>query len=352
MQKKIEHNKEAFLEEINVKGLEDLKDIEIRYLGRKGVIHDLTKNLKELPAQKRALAGKEINELKSLVKKEIDQKKLQATNYKLQTTEVDVTLPGKKAHRGHLHPLTLIQDRMVSIFKELNFSVAEGPEVESEKYNFDSLNIPPNHPARDMWQTFWLRPQNDAERNAERRGNFLRRSASSLRESAAKLLLRTHTSPVQIRFMEKHNPPLRIIAPGRVFRYEASDATHDFQFYQLEGLMVDRRMSIANFKAVIEVFFKRMFGKDFGGMRLRPSYFPFTEPSFEVDFYWKRKEKWLELMGAGMVHPNVFEAAGFAQGEWQGFAFGMGIDRIAMMKYNIPDVRLFYSGDLRFIWQF
>lgn len=324
----MDHIKKVFLQEIKGLGVDNLKAIETRYLGRKGIIHELTKGLKNIPADKRALAGKEINALKTLIMEKLRSEKLKTENRKLKTSSIDLTLPGKKVHRGHLHPLTLIQDRMVSIFKDLNFSVAEGPEVEDEKYNFDALNIPPNHPARDMWQTFWLKP------------------------ATSHLLLRTHTSPVQIRFMEKHNPPLRIIAPGRVFRYEASDATHDIQFYQLEGLMVDREISIANFKAIIEIFFRRMFGKDFGGIRLRPSYFPFTEPSFEVDFYWKKREKWLELMGAGMVHPHVFKAAGFAPGEWQGFAFGMGIDRIAMMKYNIPDIRMFYSGDLRFIRQF
>ena len=152
--------------------------------------------------------------------------------------------------------------------------------------------------------------------------------------------------------METHQPPLRIVVPGRVFRYEASDATHDIQFYQLEGLFVDKEVSVANFKAVIELFLRKLFGKELGGIRLRPSYFPFTEPSFEVDFYWKRKEKWLEIMGAGMVHPKVFEAAGFAPEEWQGFAFGLGIDRVAMLKYKIPDIRMFYSGDLRVVTQF
>ncbi|HEY4509387.1 MAG TPA: phenylalanine--tRNA ligase subunit alpha, partial [Candidatus Paceibacterota bacterium] len=195
-----------------------------------------------------------------------------------------------------------------------------------ERYNFDALNIPANHPARDMWDTFWLKPK------------------------TAGYLLRTHTSPVQIRYMEKHNPPLRVIAPGRIFRYEATDASHEINFYQLEGLMVGEHVSVANFKAIIEEFYRQFFEKPVS-IRLRPSYFPFTEPSFEIDMRFG-KSGWLEIMGAGMVHPNVFRAVGYIPGEWQGFAFGMGLDRLAMMKYKIPDIRLLYSGNLHFLGQF
>jgi len=335
MQQEIQKIKKLFLRDC--KAQKPLKELEIQYLGRKGFIHDLTKTLASLPADKRVLAGKAINELKSFVLQKIEKAKKEPHELLKSPARVDVSLPGKRVVKGHLHPLTLIQDQMVEIFSSLNFSVLEGPEVETEFYNFDALNIPAHHPARDLWQTFWLKPATSNQQPAT---------------NGEALLLRTHTSPMQVRFMEKHQPPLRIIVPGRVFRYEASDATHDIQFYQLEGLMVDSQVSIANFKAVIETFFKRLFGKEFGGMRLRPSFFPFTEPSFEVDFYWTRKERWLEVMGAGMVHPNVFRAAGFAPGEAQGFAFGLGIDRVAMLKYGIPDIRLFYSGDLRFIRQF
>jgi phenylalanyl-tRNA synthetase alpha chain len=208
----------------------------------------------------------------------------------------------------------------------MGFSVAEGPEIETEWYNFDALNIPSNHPARDLWDTFWLKPK------------------------AADYLLRTHTSPLQVRYMEKNNPPLRIIAPGRIFRYEATDATHEINFYQLEGLMIGKDVSVANFKAIIEEFYSQFFQKK-TTVRLRPSYFPFTEPSFEIDMK-QGKGDWLEMMGAGMVHPNVLKAVGYIPGEWQGFAFGMGLDRLAMMKYKIDDVRLLYSGDLRFLKQF
>jgi phenylalanyl-tRNA synthetase alpha chain len=215
--------------------------------------------------------------------------------------------------------------KIEEIFQSMGFEIIEGPDVETEYYNFDALNIPQDHPARDLWNTFWLK-------------------------SNSKLLLRTHTSPMQIRYMEKNNPPFRIIVPGRVFRYEATDASHSHTFYQLEGLMVDRHISVANFKAVIEEFLKKLFGADVE-MRMRPSYFPFTEPSFEVDMKYPSGE-WLEIMGAGMVHPNVFKAAGYVPGNWQGFAFGIGIDRIAMLRYKINDIRLLYSGDLHFLNQF
>jgi len=219
----------------------------------------------------------------------------------------------------------------------MGFSVVEGPEIENEWYNFDALNIPKDHPARDMWDTLYLKNP--------------------------KLLLRTHTSPVQIRFMEKNQPPLRIIVPGRVFRHEATDASHEINFYHVEGLMVDKKgkVNAANFKAIIEEFFSRFFRKRVE-IRLRPSYFPFTEPSFEIDVSCPicngrgcpacKNSGWVETLGAGMVHPNVIKNSGLDQKIWQGFAFGIGMDRLAMMKYKINDIRLFYSGDLRFLQQF
>ncbi len=236
--------------------------------------------------------------------------------------KLDVTAPGKKIEHGHLHPLTQVQNKAVEIFSSMGFEIAEGPEVETEYYNFDALNIPAEHPARDLWDTFWLKDGN---------------------------LLRTHTSPVQIRYIETHQPPIRIIAPGKVFRYEATDASHEIQFYQLEGLMVDKNITLANLKAVMEIFFQKFFSKNIE-VRLRPSYFPFVEPGVEIDM--KYNGKWMEVAGAGMVHPKVLENAGLNFNDWQGFAFGMGMDRLTMIKYKINDVRLFYSGDLRFIKQF
>ncbi len=236
---------------------------------------------------------------------------------------VDVTAPGKKIELGHPHPLSLAQKKAADIFSSMGFEVAEGPELETEYYNFDALNIPKNHPARDMWDTFWTK-------NGR--------------------VMRTHTSPVQIHYMENNRPPFRIIVPGRVFRYEATDATHECQFYQLEGLMVGEKITFANLKAVMEGFFKEFFGSDDIEIRLRPSYFPFVEPGVEIDM--KFRGEWMEMGGAGMVHPNVLENVKLDPRRWQGFAFGMGLDRLAMVKHKINDIRLFYSGDLRFIRQF
>ncbi len=230
----------------------------------------------------------------------------------------------------------------------MNFSVVEGPEIESEYYNFDALNIPPNHPARDAWDTFWLhKTQINADIKTQMSADISVDQRENLRKSA--LLLRTHTSPMQIRYMETHKPPFQIIVPGRVFRYEASDFSHEINFHQIEGLMVGENISLANLKFVIEEFFNKFFNKKIA-FRFRPSYFPFVEPGVEVDI--KLKDKWMEVMGAGMVHRNVFKAVGYDPNEIQGFAFGMGWERLTMIKYNIPDIRLFYSGDLRFINQF
>jgi phenylalanyl-tRNA synthetase alpha chain len=233
--------------------------------------------------------------------------------------------------------------KVEDIFQNLGFEVVEGPEIEDEWHNFDALNIPKDHPARDFWNTLYLKSQ--------------------IPNPKSQILLRTHTSPVQVRYMEKNNPPLRIIVPGRVFRHEATDASHEINFYQVEGLMVDEKgkISIANFRAIIEKFYEIFFGKKIE-IRLRPSYFPFTEPSFEVDIMCLNcggkgcsacsKTGWMEMMGAGMVHPEVFKNSGLNPKFYQGFAFGMGIERLAMMKYKIDDIRLFYSGDLRFLQQF
>lgn len=237
--------------------------------------------------------------------------------------------------KGHLHPLSQVMWQAAKIFGEMGFVVAEGPEIETEFYNFDALNIPADHPARDMWDTFWLKPEN------------------------VRQLLRTHTSPVQARYMETNKPPLRIIAPGKVFRNEATDATHEAQFYQLEGLVVDKDISLANLKATLETFFSKFFGEQME-IRLRPSFFPFTEPSVEVDM--RRgstpllasdgASKWIEIMGAGMVHPKVLTAVGLDPKEWSGFAFGCGVDRLAMLKYGFDDVRALYQDDNRFLEQF
>lgn len=247
--------------------------------------------------------------------------------------------------RGHVHPITEALEHIVSIFDKLGFTVADGPEIETEHYNFDALNIPKNHPARDMWDTFWIK---DPKGMSKSKGQISK-------------LLRTHTSPVQIRYMEKNKPPIRIIAPGKVFRHEATDATHEAQFYQLEGLVVDTYISLSHLKGTLAQFFEEFFGSKIN-IRFRPSYFPFVEPGVEIDIScFKCGGKgcstckgtgWIEIMGAGMVHPSVLRSSGIDPKVYRGFAFGGGLDRLVMAKYEIPDVRMLYSGDLRLVNQF
>lgn len=337
------------------KNSEELERVRIQFLGReRGALNFILRQLKDLPAKERSGIGAEANRLRGKIEKLLAKQaaKIKRTEREsvLEKEWLDITRPVRKLERGHLHPLTKIIREMKAIFGTMGFESVDGPEVETEYYNFDALNIPPNHPARDMWDTFWLKPAASYQLPATSRRKPGARSE--------KLLLRTHTSPMQVRYMEKHNPPLRVIFPGRVYRYEATDASHEIQFYQLEGLMVDKDISIANFKYIIQQFFSRLFGQTIE-VRLRPSYFPFTEPSFEVDIRKIQNSKlkiqnsgWVEIAGAGMVHPHVLKAAGLNPRQWQGFAFGMGVDRIAMMKYKIPDIRLFHSGDLRFLKQF
>ncbi|MBU6414836.1 phenylalanine--tRNA ligase subunit alpha [Patescibacteria group bacterium] len=350
--KKIEQSAREKL--ANMGDIDATEVLKIQFLGRKGALSLMLRAIKNLPEQERIKTGSAANRLRQELEAAFDKKlaELKKTNHEsvLQREWIDVTRPGVKTPRGHLHPLTLVRRDAEAIFHSMGFVTVEGPEVESERYNFDALNIPANHPARDMWDTFWLRSNQKSQKSKVKSQND------------GRLLLRTHTSPVQIRYMETHEPPFRIIAPGRVFRYEATDASHEIQFYQLEGLMVDRHVSIANFKFVIQEFLRRLFRKQNLEIRLRPSYFPFVEPGFEVDVACIvcnqkgcsvcKRSGWLEMMGAGMVHQKVFAAVGYVPAEWTGFAFGIGLDRVVMMKYNIPDIRLFHSGDLRFLKQF
>ncbi len=318
--------------------LKELDEVFKKYLGKRGELTHILRSLKNLPPAQRKKQGKEANDIKNHLRVQFDKKVREVQERIKREAEekewIDVTAPGKKISVGHLHPLTLVRRKVEEIFQAMGFTVVEGPEMETEWYNFDALNIPKDHPARDLWDTFYLK-------NGK--------------------LLRTHTSPVQIRYMEKNNPPLRIIVPGRIFRHEATDASHEINFYQVEGLMVGKDVSASNFKAIIQEFFYRFFGKPVE-IRMRPSFFPFTEPSFEVDMTCLNcggkgcsacsRTGWMEMMGAGMVHPNVLKNSGLNPKNWQGFAFGMGLDRLAMMKYKINDIRLFYSSDLRFLQQF
>ena len=325
---------EEYLEKASDKNL--LVELELRFLGKKGEVNNLLKELKNLTDKERVKFGQEVNKFKKEVGEKVGAKlkELKKTARSRAVEKIDITAPGLKLERGHLHPRTILRRQVENIFLSLGFSVVEGPEVETDYYNFEALNIPKDHPARDMQDTFYLKNG---------------------------LIPRTHTSPVQVRFMEKNNPPLRIIVPGRVFRREATDVSHDYQFYQIEGLMVDKHISVAHFKAMMEEFFQRLYKKKVV-IRLRPSFFPFTEPSFEVDIacvFCEGKgcrvcsqNGWLEIAGAGMVNQFVFKSAGYARNEWQGFAFGIGFERMVMMKYHIDDIRLLSSGDLRFLNQF
>lgn len=246
-------------------------------------------------------------------------------------------MPDSLSKQGHLHPISQMIYAMTDIFQSIGFSVALGPEMETEFYNFDALNIPPDHPARDMQDTFWLKPVDSGK------------------------LLRTHTSSVQIRFMESHQPPFKIVAPGKVFRNEATDATHEAQFHQLEGLAIDKDISIAHLKGTLEFFLKKLFGEQVT-LRLRPSFFSFVEPGLEVDVSCFKcagrgcslckQTGWIEVLGAGMVHPNVLKACHIDPNQWQGFAFGVGVDRLVMLKYGVGDIRELYAGDIRFVNQF
>lgn len=341
MKSEISNIKESALKEIsNSRDLEALEKIRVEYLGRKGGLTEILKGLKDLSDEEKRGVGLLANEVKTEIENAIRDKnsEIKSQNFAdlARKESLDVTYPGSFVPVGHLNPLTQIAQEIEEVARSMGFLIAEGPEIEDEFHNFDALNIPANHPARDMWDTFWLKNGN---------------------------LLRTHTSPVQVRFMENNRPPLRVLVPGRVFRYENADATHESNFYQVEGLMVDEsgKITVANFKSVMAEFMQGLFGREVE-IRLRPSYFPFVEPGFEIDVscpYCSGKgcrickgTGWIEILGAGMVNQAVFTSVGLEEDKYEGFAFGFGLDRIAMIKTGVDDVRLFYSGDLRFLEQF
>ncbi len=332
----------ASLQDVSrAKTLTELENLQTKYLGRKSELSLFLRSLKDLPPEERAKSGQIANELRRKLETEMGNKAQQLKEVelarKIEQEKIDVTAPGKRVEHGHLHPLTIVRREIEDIFRSMGFDIVEGPEVETEWYNFDTLNVPADHPARDMQDTFWLK-----------------QSEESQKDPHIHLLPRTHTSAVQVRYMGKHQPPFRIIVPGRVFRNEATDATHEMQFYTFEGLMVGKDVSLANLKGVLQ-FFANKFFKDETEVRFVASYFPYTEPSVEVfmkGVSGKLKGRWIEMAGAGMVNQKVFKAAGYALGEYQGFAFGMTIDRLAMFKYGIDDIRLLYGSDLRFLKQF
>jgi phenylalanyl-tRNA synthetase alpha chain len=335
MLKNIEEIKKKFQEEIEkIDTKESMEAFRVKYLGRKGLVANAFALLADAAKEEKPMLGKALNELKKEIDaayKRVSEKISAGLN---RGEQIDLTLPGRKSFIGRKHPLIQTAEEIKSVFRSLGFTIEDGPEVETDFYNFEALNIPKSHPARDMQDTLYITED---------------------------IVLRTHTSPVQIRVMEEQKPPIRMIAPGRVYRRDTPDATHSPFFHQVEGLVVGEGVSFADLKGVIEAFAKRMFGGD-AKVRFRPSFFPFTEPSAEYDFNCVfcggkgcrvcKNTGWLEISGAGMVHPNVFEAVGYDSEKYTGYAFGMGIDRIAMLKYDISDIRMFFENDLRFLNQF
>jgi phenylalanyl-tRNA synthetase alpha chain len=317
--------------------LSEIDSCRVRALGKKGALTALLSGMKDLTKEERPIVGKAVNELKNKIQSWIDQYSSKISRveeqHRLELERLDVTLPGRQNHAGRLHPITQTFNKINEIFLGLGFQIAEGPEVEEDYYNFEALNIPRDHPARDMQDTFYITDD---------------------------IMLRTHTSPVQIRTMKNQAPPVRIIAPGKVYRCDA-DVSHTPMFHQVEGLMVDKAISFVDLKGMLEVFLHQVFGEQ-TGIRFRPSFFPFTEPSAEIDIACVicegrgcrvcKESGWLEIMGAGMVDPEVFRMVGYDPEEVTGFAFGMGVERIAMLRYRIDDIRLFFENDLRFLAQF
>ena len=304
----------------------DLENAKAKWLGKTGEISLLMKTLGTLSAEERPAAGARINVAKQQIEEALNARreaiKAQALEVQLAQEALDVTLPGRGLGVGGLHPVTRTLARIETLFRSIGFEVADGPEIETDFYNFTALNIPENHPARAMHDTFYIDDQH---------------------------VLRTHTSPVQVHYMQNHEPPLKIIAPGRVYRVD-SDATHSPMFHQVEGLWVDEEVSFANLKGVVQDFLQRFFERDDLQVRFRPSFFPFTEPSAEIDMSWNGG--WLEIGGCGMVHPNVLKHANIDSEKYIGFAFGLGVERLAMLRYGVNDLRLFFENDLRFLKQF
>jgi len=317
---------------------DELEAVRVEALGRKGTLAQVSKQLGTLAPEERARVGKLLNAVKQGLEGALAARKAQfeqeALRARLDAEWIDLTLPAPGVRPGSLHPVTQIQTEIEDLFTSLGFAVLDGPEVETEYHNFDALNIPADHPARDMQDTFWF---------------------------ADGSLLRTHTSPVQVRGMDRFKPPLRMIAPGRLFRNEEVDASHEHTFYQVEGMMVDREVSVAHLVYFMKLLLRQIFGREVA-VRLRTGYFPFVEPGFELDIHCLicggagcsvcKQSGWLELIGCGLVHPNVLRMSGIDPEEWNGFAFGLGLTRLAMMRYGIDDIRLFQSGDLRFLRQF
>ncbi|MBB6452051.1 phenylalanyl-tRNA synthetase alpha chain [Salirhabdus euzebyi] len=341
MKERLEELKQEALNKVTAASdIKELQEVRVSYLGKKGPITEVLRGMGKLSAEERPVVGQLANDVREAIANELNQKQDQlekvALEKKLSEESIDVTLPGRPIPTGGPHLLTKLIEEIEDLFIGMGFQVAEGPEVEQDYYNFEALNLPKGHPARDMQDSFYITEE---------------------------LLLRTHTSPVQARTMEKHEGrgPVKIICPGKVYRRDTDDATHSHQFTQIEGLYVDKNVRMSDLKGVLNAFAKKMFGQT-REIRLRPSFFPFTEPSVEMDISCKmchgegcsvcKQTGWIEILGAGMVHPNVLKMAGFDPDQYTGFAFGMGPERIAMLKYGIDDIRHFYTNDVRFLKQF
>jgi phenylalanyl-tRNA synthetase alpha chain len=334
MKKELQNHLDS-IKKFNSDKIDKIEDFKIKYLGRKGIVNDLFSKFKEVPIAEKKEMGLKINELKSLVQNKCDELLNKTGSNQDSLLKEDISKPGFPINSGSLHPITIIKNRIIDIFSQVGFDLSDGPEVEDDWHNFTALNLPKNHPARDMQDTFFIQTNPD-------------------------ILLRTHTSSVQVRYMENNSPPINIISPGRVYRNEAISARSHCLFHQVEGIVVDENISFADLKQMILYFTKAMFGKS--KLRFRPSFFPFTEPSAEVDIYWGLESEidyrltkgtgWLEIMGCGMVDPKVLENCNIDPEKYSGYAFGLGIERIAMLIYEIPDIRLFFENDVRFLEQF
>jgi phenylalanyl-tRNA synthetase alpha chain len=310
-----------------IKDAKQLEEFRIRFLGTKNVLKDVFAEMKNIPPAERKSFGERVNEVKQIAEAKFEAFKVQlSAGHKQQTNKPDLSLPGDTFNIGTLHPVTIVRNQVVDIFSRIGFTVATGPDIEDEWHNFTALNTPPDHPARDMTDTFYISVNPD-------------------------VVLRSQTSTVQVRTMEKQKPPIRIVAPGRVYRNETISYKHHVYFHQLEGLYIDEKVSFADLKQTLYYFIKEFFGDDFN-IRFRPSYFPFTEPSGELDIAHKSNNKWMEILGCGMVHPKVLANCGIDAAKYTGFAFGMGIERLAMLKYGITDIRTLYDNDVRVLRQF
>ena len=324
---------------------DEISNLRIKYLGRKGIVSTLLRSIHEIPVDQRKIFGQKLNILKKELELLFEEKSNEGFNefdqFNKEKSLQDISLPGRKGIIGNLHPTSKVVREICKAFTPMGFQIVEGPEIELDKYNFELLNIPKDHPSRDMFDTFWVDWKND-------KGEY-------------PLLMRTHTSPMQARVMEGSIPPIRVLVPGKVFRYEATDASHEWHFFQVEGLAVDKGITFADLKGTVYEFARAIFGSE-RKIRFRCDYFPFVEPGVDVSidsFICEgggcrvcSKTGWIEIMGAGMVHPKVLSSVGYDPEVYSGFAFGMGVERIAMLKYGIEDIRLFYSNDLRFLKQF